>query len=235
MKHKVYLGLALVLGFTACTSVAEKRPKLKLSANPSALVAEEIALKQASKIKGRVAAEREVAAPDGITFAPGPVLARTYFGNIAELPLLDWQVHKVIMSCDGKTGVTSGAWTDDKKNTGYFTTVWHRYERTDGSGRWLIALSHGNILTSPREAPDYVETKTASCKGSAPVTLTAPPVGVQMKKSLSRDQSLSWTWQYRPDSSYELVVATWDGEKMVDVLTDTVTASAEVPSSQSVK
>jgi hypothetical protein len=224
MKNIAYCGLVLTLVLMACTSPADKLPKLKLSANPSILVAEEIALKQAAKIKGRVAAEREVAAPDGITFGPGPISFRTYFNTVSQLPLLDWQVHKVIMSCDGKTGVTTGAWTDDKKNFGYFTTIWQRYERSNGDGKWLIALSHGNTLTTPRQAPDYVETKTASCKGSAPANLTAPPVGVQMKTSLSRDQSLSWTWQYRPATSYELVVATWDGEKMVDVLTDTVTA-----------
>ncbi len=213
---------AALFSLVACTTPANKFPPLKLSANPSALIAEEIALKQAAKIKGRVAAERDVAAPDGITFAPGPVLARTYLKDISFLPLLEWQVHKVIMSCDGKTGVTTGAWTDDKKHTGYFTTVWQRYERPDGSGKWLIALSHGDKLARPRPAPDFAETKTASCKGSAPAALTAPPVGVQMKKSLSRDQSLSWAWQYRPDSSYELNVAIWDGAKMVDVLTDTV-------------
>ena len=83
-------------------------------------------------------------------------------------------------------------------------------------------MTHNDVLTAARKAPDYVETQTASCKGSAPANLMAPPVGVQMKKGLSRDQSLSWTWQYRPDTSRELVVAIWDGEKMVDVLTDKV-------------
>ena len=222
MKHKAYLGFALTLGLMACTSAADKRPKLKLSANPSALVAEEIALKQSSKIKGGVIALRDVTAPDGVMFVPQPVSAPAYLKTVASLPVLEWQVHKVIMSCDGKTGVATGAWTDGAKDRGYFSTVWQRYERADGSGKWLVAMTHNDVLTAARKAPDYVETQTASCKGSAPANLMAPPVGVQMKKGLSRDQSLSWTWQYRPDTSRELVVAIWDGEKMVDVLTDKV-------------
>lgn len=226
MKNSRYLGLFIMFGAAACTGPGDKAPILKLSANPSALVAEEIALKQASKLKGRVAAERDVAAPDGITFAPGPVPALAYFKNVAVLPLLDHQVHKVIMSCDGKTGVTRGAWTDNAKHTGYYTNVWQRYERADGSGRWMIVLSYSNMLSSPRQAPDYVETQTASCKGKAPIILTAPDAGVQLKQSLSRDQSLSWTWQYHPDNFYTVKIAVWDGEKMGDVLTDKVTVPA---------
>jgi hypothetical protein len=228
MKHTAYLGPAFTFGLalvlSACTSPADKYPKLKLSANPSALVAEEIALKQASIIKGRVAALRDVTAPDGVMFVPQPVSAPAYLKTVPSLPQLEWQVHKVIMSCDGKTGVATGGWSDAAKDKGYFTTVWQRYERADGSGKWLIAMLHNDALTAARKAPDYVETQTASCKGSAPANLIAPPIGVQMKKGLSRDQSLSWTWQYRPDTSRELVVAIWDGEKMVDVLSDAVAA-----------
>jgi hypothetical protein len=224
------LPLAFALGLAAlaasCTTAKKPFP-IKLSANPSALVAEEIALKQAATLRGTAAALREFAAPDAVLFVPRPVAAPAYLKDNAVSLSLNRSVHNIIMSCDGKTGVTTGAWSDAGGAQGYFTTVWQRYERADGSGKWLWALTHNDMLKTARNTPDFLATKTASCKGSAPATVSAPDVGVQMKQGIARDQSLSWTWQYRPDQSRTLRVSIWDGEKMVPALNDAVAPAPE--------
>ncbi len=214
----------LYLLFLAHGAIAkERRPILKLSANPSAIVAEEIALEQAANSKGMAKALRDFAAPDAIMFVPEPTSILSYLKSNPLLPAPDTDVHKIIMSCDGKTGVATGAWTN-KGAAGYFTNVWRRYERPDGNGKWLLVFIHNDKLQVPRPKPDYIATQTASCKGNASVLLTAPADGVQLKKSLSSDQSLSWTWQYRPNKSRELEVAIWDGKVMTEVLDDEVAA-----------
>ena len=224
MKKTVAVLLLSSLLVSACASQPRgpRRP-LKLSANPSALLAQEIAMEQLGQEKGRSAGLRKYAAPDAIMFAPQLVDAQKWLKD-AKLPPIDWDVHKVIMSCDGKTGVTTGAWTASGDLHGYFTTVWQRYEKRNGSGKWLWALTHDDRLDKPLKAPDFIQTQTASCKGRAPTSISAPAEGVRMKQGLSRDQSLSWTWQYRPDQSRMLEIKIWDGEKTVPVLTNNVAA-----------
>lgn len=230
MKRPLTAALAILL-LPTCAYAAKKPPILKLSANPSALVAEEIALKQAANTKGTAKALRDFAAPGAVMFAPMPASIQAYLkASPAPLQIPDYEVHKIIMSCDGKTGVTTGAWTGKSGDTGYFTNVWQWYERGNdssngngnGNGKWMLVFMHNDKLQAPRAKPDYIAAQTASCKGSAPVFITAPPQGTQSKKGLSRDQSLSWTWQYHPDTTRELEVAIWDGKQMIKTLHDKV-------------
>src|SRR3546814_15152266 len=74
-----------------------------------------------------------------------------------------WQPHAVYVSCDGNSGATTGAWQKGP-TFGYFTTIWRRDPRK-GEMRWV--LDHGAELTTPREAPDFIESKQAA-RGSRP-------------------------------------------------------------------
>src|SRR3546814_2436671 len=56
-------------------------------------------------------------------------------------------------------GATTGAWQRGPA-FGYFTTVWRRDPRK-GEMRWV--LDHGGDLTTPRAAPDFIESKKADC------------------------------------------------------------------------
>ncbi|NJM49569.1 MAG: hypothetical protein HC843_00590 [Sphingomonadales bacterium] len=226
MKKLFFAALLPAIILSACAGPQQRGPKrpLKLDANPSALLALEIAMEQLGNEKGRSEGLRSYAAPDAVMFVPDLVMAPAWLKNNKALPSIDLDVYRVIMSCDGKTGVTTGAWTASDSLKGYFTTVWQWYERRDGSGEWRWVLTHDDRLTTPRKAPEFIQTETASCKGKAPATLIAPDEGVQMKQGLSRDQSLSWTWQYRADKSRSLTVALWDGEKNNTVLQDDVAA-----------
>ncbi len=214
---------------SACAS-SQPRPRLPatLDANPSALLALEIAMAQRATEKGGHDGFREYAAPDAVLFVPERVAAAAWLKDTKNPLGLTWpakrDVYRVIMSCDGKSGVTHGAWKAPGGQHGYFTTVWQRYEKRDGTGKWLWTLTHDNRLNKPLKAPEFVQTETSSCKGKAPASIAAPPEGVEMKQGLSRDQSLSWTWQYRGDRSRSLEVKIWDGAKNIAVLKDEVAA-----------
>ncbi len=224
----IIIGLA-ALGLTACSSGAGRYgPEFKLSANPSALVSADINMARMAQEKGLWTAMREYVARDAVIFTPAPVKADEWMKTqVNPAAAIKWQPHKVFISCDGKTGVTTGAWQAPDKSFGYYTTAWGFADKQGGApgeGKWQWMLDHNDILSKPRVVPEIISTRTASCKGSAPAEISAPPENVVMKQGLSRDQSLSYTWIYRPDKSRSITVSLWNGTAMEDVLLDAVAA-----------
>lgn len=195
-------------------------------ASPSAIIAEEIAFNKLAQEKGQWTAFRETAAKDAVMFVPQPVLAQEWLkGRADPAASVKWQPHKTFMSCDGKTGVNTGAWQRPDGSVGYFTTVWQFIPKNDrGDGTWKWVLDHGDSLTAPREPNEMIETRVASCKGSAPAMLVAPAEGAKMKSGFSRDQSLNYTWVVQPDGARTLEVKLWNGTASETVLFDRVAA-----------
>jgi len=225
---KAFSALALVASLTACAygpseNVRSFEPKI---ANPSAIIAAEIAFNQLAGQKGQWTAFRQTAAKDGLMFVPQPVLALEYLkGKADPAKSVKWQPHRAFMSCDGKTGVTTGAWQKPDGSVGYFTTVWQFVQSNDrGDGEWKWVLDHGDALTAPRAPAEMIATKVASCKGRAPAMLLAPPEGAQMKTGYSRDQSLSYSWTVQPNGARTVEVKLWNGETTDMVILDRVAA-----------
>ena len=224
----------LVLAGCAAQPRMMMRPVAQ-SANPSAVIAAEIAFNRLAQEKGQWTAFRETAAREAVMFMPQPVLAQDWLKGRAEpARAVVWQPHKVFMSCDGKTGVTTGAsqWPDGSH--GYFTTLWQWQDKGKlppgapasymGEGEWKWAADHGDMLTVPRPAPEFIETRVASCKGAANAPMAAPAEGARMQMILSRDQSLNFTWTVMPDGSRTVEVRLWNGSTFDTVLTDRVMA-----------
>lgn len=195
-------------------------------ANPSAIIAAEIAFNRLAQEKGQWTAFRETAAKNAVMFDPQPNLAQAWLkGRADPAASVKWQTHKAFMSCDGKTGATTGAWQRPNGTFGYFTTVWQFIQKNErGDGEWKWVLDHGDTLASPREPREMIETRVASCKGKASALLTAPAEGAQMKSGLSRDQSLSYTWVVQPDGARTVEVKLWNGEVSETVILDRVSA-----------
>jgi hypothetical protein len=212
---------------TACAGGAAGprgfQPKI---ATPSAIIAAEIAFNRLAQEKGQWTAFRETAAKDATMFVPQPVMAQEWLkGRANPAQSVKWQPHKALMSCDGKTGVTTGAaqWPDGRH--GYFTTVWQLDQRgPDDLGEWRWIVDHGDFIDAPRKAPEFIETRVASCKGSAPAAITAPAEGAKMKTGFSRDQSLSYSWVVQPDGARTFEVKLWNGETSETVIMDRVAA-----------
>lgn len=223
-----YLALPAVVALAACAPSGPRlRGPVQFAENPSVILALDIAQNRLAQEKDAYAALRETAAENALTFVPEPVEAKPWLKMQAPLKNTSWKPHRVFMSCDGKTGVTTGAikWGDVD---GYYTTVWQFFQKPDGTGDWRWLLSHGDQVEMRREAPEFLQTKTASCKGKANAPINAPDEGVQMKTSFSRDQTLNWEWQLRPDKSRALIVRLWNGSDFDDVLTDKVAKPAKM-------
>ncbi len=137
-------------------------------ANPSAVIAAELAFARLAREKGQWTAFRETAAPDAVMFADGGaphggvevmVLAQPWLKTRANPAVpLAWQPHHVWSSCDGALVVSSGAWQRGAAQ-GWFTTVWQRQDK--GGYKWVF--DHGDVLVQPLAAPDMIAATVADC------------------------------------------------------------------------
>ncbi|PZQ24252.1 MAG: hypothetical protein DI569_02370 [Sphingopyxis macrogoltabida] len=191
-----------------------------LAANPSAFVAAEIGFARLAQDKGQWTAFRETAHPDAVMFVPQRVSARDWLRRQTDpAEAVRWQPHAVYVSCDGNAGATTGAWQKGSEN-GYFTTIWLRDER--GRMRWV--LDHGDTLTTPRDAPDFIATKQAACGSRPGVDVDAAAEGADRMIGLSHDQTLSWTSTVESGGARRVTVRLWDGSAMQPVIDDRVDA-----------
>jgi hypothetical protein len=197
------------------------QPKI---ANPSAIIAAEIGFNQRAQQKGQWTAFRETAANDAVIFVPQPTLALGWLkGKVDPVVPVKWQPHNAFMSCDGKTGVTTGAWERPDGSVGYFTTVWQFVEtNARGDGAWKWVLNHGDTLAAPRAPKEMIETKVASCKGSASAIFSIRPQGATINTGYAGDQSLRYTYIVQPDGARTIEVTLWNGMTMETVITDQV-------------
>lgn len=188
-------GLALALAALPNAANAAKRTPAA-PANPSALVAAEIAFNRAARDTGQWTAFRAFAAADAVMFVPQPVNALSWLKGRADPPrAVQWQPHKVWISCDGTLGATLGAWQRANGRQGYFTTVWAR--QADGSYRWV--MDQGDLVATPLSPPDMIEARVASCETPAPALLGAAPTGPgRLLGGRSRDGTLGWSVRVDP-------------------------------------
>jgi hypothetical protein len=232
------LILFSIIALTACT---QERPPLRSvpqSANPSAIVAVELAFAREARDKGEVQAYKKYAAKDALIFRPQPVLFHDYSKSMKDDgKTARWQPHKIYMSCDGRTAISSGAWQRADEN-GYYTMVWQWFPKTKeaallqgtlGEGEWRWILRHGDTVQTPLPAVESIETKVASCKGKAGAPLVAPPVGAKMKANYAFDQSLQWTWVVKDNGTRSFTARLWNGTILDEVIAQNVAAPVTIP------
>ncbi|QCB53153.1 hypothetical protein E5675_00955 [Sphingopyxis sp. PAMC25046] len=218
MRQLIVAALALTLA--GCAGSPDDFRNRPLAANPSAFIAAEIGFARLAQEKGQWTAFRETAHPDAVMFVPERVNARDWLKSQKDpAEAVKWQPHAVYVSCDGNSGVTTGAWQKGPAN-GFFTTVWARDEK----GRLSWVLDHGDALVTPREAPEFIASKGAVCGSRPAVPIEAAGEGEDMAVGLSADQTLSWTSTVRADKSRRVAIRLWDGKEMATVIDDRVAA-----------
>jgi hypothetical protein len=136
------------------------RDREEFRANPSAVIAAELAFARLAQEKGQWTAFLETSTGEAVMFVPEAVNAHQWLRGRANPPqAVRWQPHQVWSSCDGTLAVTKGAWQRPDGTVGYFTTVWER--QRDGEYEWV--LDQGDVLAEPLEAPELIDGKVAPC------------------------------------------------------------------------
>lgn len=236
MKHAAP-GLALVAlaGILASPAPAEPRRQPGTgTANPSALVAAEIAFNRLAREKGQWTAFRKTAADSAVMFVPQPVLAKDWLrGRPDPAAPVQWEPYEVWISCDGTLGVTRGAWRGPTGTTGYFTTIWERQK--SGDYRWI--LDQGVPLAEPLEKPLALMASVADCPRRGPDSRDDQrrrDEGSVPKKrfkaagmdgsGISEDGTLTWSYRVGADYGRSLTVSLSRGGEMKQVLAIEVSA-----------
>ena len=133
-------------------------------AQPSDVVATEIAFARAARAKGQWPAFRAFAAPGAEMFAgaaPVRVAAWTE-GRANPATVLAWSPTLVWISCDGSYALSYGGWTAGKDH-GWFATIWQRQKK----GAWRFVLDQGGDLAAPLADADMIAAHVAACPARA--------------------------------------------------------------------
>lgn len=220
------LALPLALALAACAPAHGPRasgPPLKPAANPSAVIAAELAFNQLAQTKGQWTAFRETMAPGAQMFVPQRTLAADWLKGRADPPVpVKWQPLAVWSSCDGSHAVTRGEW-QRPGSTGNFVTVWQRQEK-DGAYKWLLDMS---VATErPVDTADTIDARVAECKGKPGAVPMPPlPAGSDAQGGASADRTLQWTSWDGSGEVRRIIVFAWNGTSFDEVLR----ASAPLP------
>jgi len=197
----------LALALSACASGPGPRDRyarlLTPVANPSKVVAAELAFARAAQDKGQWTAFREFSTADAVMFVPEPVSAQEWLKKQADpAQAVTWQPHEVWSSCDGTLAVTKGAWQRPNGAFGYFTTVWQRQKK--GEYQWV--LDQGDVLKAPLAEPEFVKSHVAQCNADRETAATIFEHAVRTGRGASDDASLSYEWAVMADNSRRFVV-----------------------------
>lgn len=213
-------------------------------ANPSAIIAAEIAFARLVREKGQWTAFRETAAPDAVMFAGDGalVLAQSWLKDRANPATpLTWQPHRVWASCDGSLVLSSGAWQKGAGSTGWYTTIWQRQPK--GEYKWVF--DHGAPLDKPLEAPDMIGAVIAECPARRPAPPPAePPRGKPAKpakappipfdpaarEGRSNDGTLTWKFTAEANGAHRLIVQLAQDGATREIRNERVEAPSPPPS-----
>jgi hypothetical protein len=131
------------------------------SAQPSEIVAAELAFARLAREKGQWTAFRETAEKDAIMFVPGVVNARAWLKQQADpAEAVSWRPHRVFMACDGSYAASTGPWTRPDGTQGSFTTIWRRQQK--GGYRWILDFGSATIVVP--DAEEAIEGRVADCR-----------------------------------------------------------------------
>lgn len=227
MRHVAALVVLGALALAACASPRPKGPPTAVinrvlagapgAAQPSTIVATEIAFARAAREQGQWTAFRQFAAPGALLHGRnGPFAIEPWLATQTDPPeAVQWEPRAVVISCDGALAVSQGRYRDPEGKVGNFVTVWER--QGNGEYRYVFDAGGDDVPQPPPRKPvegeggivvtamDAVQGMVASCPrgGSEIPPPPAIPVGEdgQTDARLSRDGTLRWRWEHRTDGT----------------------------------
>ena len=223
--NKLLMASLIPLALTACAAPRQGPPPKVINrvlanapgaAQPSTIVAAELAFSRAASERGQWTAFRMFAAPGALLHGGnGPFPILPWLETQTDPPkAVQWEPRAVAMSCDGALAVSQGRYRDPDGKVGNFVTVWER--QPGGEYRYVFDAGGDDVPQPPPRAPvpdgdivvtalDSVLGLVASCpRGGAAIPPPPPiPVGEEGKADarLSRDGTLRWRWEHRADGT----------------------------------
>ena len=224
---------------------SEGRPQ-RAYANPSALIAADIAFARLAREKGQWTAFRETADEAAEMFEGGRVLAKTALKDRKDpASPVQWAPRAAWVSCDGTAGLTYGGWQEASAGTGDYVTVWQRQWKGKVPYKWV--LDDGDTLAAPLPQADWAQGKVADClvrrKPDAevpmpggkreksernkpqpmrplagPIPAADAPAGADSKDGQSRDGTLAWRSTVMPDGNRRFTAWLWKDGAMREVV-----------------
>lgn len=168
-------------------------------AQPSDVIAAELAFARMAREEGQWKAFRKFAADDALIFGPNGAFEAKPWLRQQEEPAeaVQWEPYAVWASCDGSLAVTTGVFVDPDGRTGRFHTVWERQRRGD----YLYVFDFGFETDDVPEEPEMIASKVAEC--GKPATVVAEP---SRSIRTSRDGTLAWTFHFGEDRTRTFTV-----------------------------
>ncbi|HQS96496.1 MAG: hypothetical protein B7X90_15615 [Novosphingobium sp. 17-62-19] len=215
-------------------------------ANPSALIAADIAFARLAREKGQWTAFRETAADTAEMFDGNRVPAKALLKDRKDpAEPYKWAPRAAWIACDGSAGLTIGGASYPEGGNGEYVTVWERQFK--GKQAWKWVLDDGVALAKALPELDWAQGTVADCpvrrrpegdvrpqpgskrerkeqgKNAPVLPLAGPlpannaPEGSDSKTGQSRDGSLAWRSTVLPDGSRHHTAWIWKNSTMTQV------------------
>jgi hypothetical protein len=212
------LAAVLALALAGCAAGPRmddaRRAFLGTAAEPSAVIAAELAFARMAREKGQWTAFRENATEDAVWPSPGWVNVRQSLkGTPDPAQAIVWEPDSVIVSCDGSFALSTGPATYPSGRRSRFATIWQRQD--DGSHRWV--LDQGFDLEAGYRKPEMIGASVADCGERRRGVPPRARRGLAWQSGQSDDGTLAWTTELRADCSRSFVVRARRGEAMEEV------------------
>ncbi|WFL78354.1 hypothetical protein P7228_04635 [Altererythrobacter arenosus] len=221
MKKAAIAALTVLLA--ACASSQQPRTPDRVinlalagapgQAQPSKVVATELAFARMAREEGTWTAFREYATKDAVMPAPN-------FRNVHEVlkdradpaePIV-WEPDMVWVSCNAQYALSTGPADYPGGARGRFATIWQLQK--DGEYRWVV--DQGFELDEGYAKPEWITADVAQCSATRPST-AAPATFADHSQGRSADGTLVWRTEIAADCGRTFVVEVLRDGAMAEV------------------
>ena len=189
-----------------------------LTADPSKVIAAELAFARMAREKGTWTAFRETSVDDALWPSPGLTRVQDDLrGRPDPAQPIVWGPDAVWVSCDGTFALSTGPATLANGRRTRFATIWQR--QRDLEYEWV--LDQGFDLEADYAQPEFIGAKVADCppRGPEPRRWREPDVlkGLAWGSGRSTDGTLEWATVVAADCSRTFTVGMVQGGTMTEV------------------